>query len=226
MSRTTFNLWLDLLSFLVMLSLAATGGIIHYVLLPGTGYSHVLFGLGRHDYGEYHFYLAVVALILLVLHLVMHWSWICCVIAKSLGKDQPSRRSQNLWGLITLGGCSLLLCVGLWGASSLVEPRSSSSSLDQEHRPGRGAGDRHREIDQHRGNGTLRRGAEICPLGASINGQSTLQEVIEVTGLTVEALLSALDVSGPVDPQEQIGRLKRQLGFSIHDLRRIICRSK
>ncbi len=45
MSKTTLNIWLDLLSFLVMLGLATTGGIIHYVLLPGTGYSHMLFGL-------------------------------------------------------------------------------------------------------------------------------------------------------------------------------------
>jgi len=56
-TRTSMNFWLDLLSLLLMIGLAPTRGLIHFVLPPGAGHSHLLFGLGRHDFGEIHFYL-------------------------------------------------------------------------------------------------------------------------------------------------------------------------
>ena len=123
MSRNTFNVCLDFLSLLVMLGLATTGGIIHFVLPAGTGQSHVLFGLGRHDYGQIHFYLAATALPLLALHVALHWSWVCSVAARVLGKRQPSLRSQTRAGLAVLLGCSLLLGLGLWWASARVKQR-------------------------------------------------------------------------------------------------------
>jgi len=63
MKRNTLNFWIDLISFLVMLCLIWTGFLIHYVLQRGTGGEHggqglALWGLGRHDYGDIHYYLA------------------------------------------------------------------------------------------------------------------------------------------------------------------------
>lgn len=33
-------------------------------------------GLGRHDWGDLHFYAAIFFLLLLILHLYLHWAWI------------------------------------------------------------------------------------------------------------------------------------------------------
>jgi hypothetical protein len=52
MNRTAINFWLDVISFFVMVGLALTGGIAHFVLPSGTGNWRVLFGLGRRDYGQ------------------------------------------------------------------------------------------------------------------------------------------------------------------------------
>jgi hypothetical protein len=120
-TRTSTNLWLDVASLVVMIGLAATGGLIHFVLPAGSGRSHTLFGFGRHDFGQLHFYLAVAAIALLALHVLLHWSWICSVAANALGRETPSRRAQTTWGLALLLGIALFLGGGLWWASSVVQ---------------------------------------------------------------------------------------------------------
>ena len=38
-TRTSTNFWLDVVSLIVMIGLAATGGLIHFVLPAGSGRS-------------------------------------------------------------------------------------------------------------------------------------------------------------------------------------------
>ncbi len=103
MKRTTWNLILDTISFLNLLSLAATGTIMRWVLPPGSGGGQghgfrggrdpgevkELLGLGRHDWGDIHFTLALVFISLILVHLILHWTWI-----KTCGKSIlfPSRQ--------------------------------------------------------------------------------------------------------------------------------------
>lgn len=92
-TRTSVNFLLDLLLLLVMISLAATGAVIHFVFPPGTGCSYRLFGIGRHDLGQIHFYLATTAAVLVALHVVLHWKWICSVVGKAFCITTPSGRA-------------------------------------------------------------------------------------------------------------------------------------
>ena len=64
------------------------------------------------------------------------------------------------------------------------------------------------------------------PLGAAINGRTTLQEAAEAAGLSVDTVLRDLKIPGTADPQQRLGQLKRQFGFSIHDVRMLVCRSR
>lgn len=209
MKRTALNFWLDLVSFLVMVGLALTGGITHYVLPSGTGNWLGLFGLGRRDYGQIHFYLGLIVVFLLALHIALHWSWLCGFVAKRLGKDQPSRRARRLAGLGAVAAVGLLLVGGLAWASALVEER-----FDPGARP-RGAV----------AAAAAHRDQEDCPAAAAITGRMTVGEAAAAVGLTPAALLRALGVSHPVDPLERIGRLRRQIGFSMEEVRRLACRT-
>lgn len=101
-TRTFTNLCLDVASFLVMLALTATGGVMCFVLPPGTGHSRVIWGLGRHDIGVVHFYLGIAALVLLGVHVALHWDWIGCAVARTLGRSRPPRRFQTACGPIFL----------------------------------------------------------------------------------------------------------------------------
>jgi len=87
--RNTVNFIIDTACFLVLAVLAVTGFVIKYILPPGTSgrgqalhdglgreYIKTLSGLSRHQWGDIHFYLAVVFVILIVIHIILHWNWI------------------------------------------------------------------------------------------------------------------------------------------------------
>jgi len=108
MRRTTVNFIVDLLGFVDLLLLAATGVIMKWVLPPGSGGGghgygfrggrgpgagevKQWLGLGRHDWGDVHFILALLFLSLILVHLVLHWTWIK-TCAKSI--LCPSRKAR------------------------------------------------------------------------------------------------------------------------------------
>jgi hypothetical protein len=89
MKRTTTNFIIDTLSFVVLIVLSVTGYIIKFILPPGSG-GHgpghgggrnatgpiELAGWSRHDYGDLHFYFALAFVALMLIHIIIHWSWI------------------------------------------------------------------------------------------------------------------------------------------------------
>jgi hypothetical protein len=104
MKRTTVNFILDSISLLNLLALGGTGAILKWVLPPGSGGGYgrgfrggrgagevrEWLGLGRHDWGSVHFGLAVLFVVLMLVHIILHWSWI-----KTCGKSilLPSRKA-------------------------------------------------------------------------------------------------------------------------------------
>ncbi len=89
MKRSTLNFVIDLLGFVVLLGLACTGFIIRYILPPGTGgrgqalhggqgggHIEQLWSMTRHEWGDIHFYLAVLFVILMTVHVILHWNWV------------------------------------------------------------------------------------------------------------------------------------------------------
>jgi len=112
MRRTTLNFIVDLIGFVNLLLLAATGAVMKWVLPPGSGGGggghgygfrggrgpgsgvgevRQLLGLGRHDWGYVHFILALLFLSLILVHIVLHWTWIK-TCAKSI--LFPSRKAR------------------------------------------------------------------------------------------------------------------------------------
>jgi len=110
MRRTTLNFVVDAVGFVNLLLLAVTGVILKWVLPPapgggggghgygfrggrgsgpGTEQARQWLGLGRHDWGDVHFLLALAFVLVILVHLVLHWTWI-----KTCGRSIlfPSRR--------------------------------------------------------------------------------------------------------------------------------------
>ena len=95
MSRNTVNFILDSVAFLNLLCLVFTGFILKYILPPGSGEGYArgfrggrggeaasaeqireFLSLGRHDWGNVHFYLALIFVVLMIIHIILHWTWI------------------------------------------------------------------------------------------------------------------------------------------------------
>jgi len=107
MKRGTVNFIIDLISFVNLLCLAFTGFIMRYILPPGTGgrgrmfrggrgggeageQIRELWSMTRHEWGDIHFYLAVLFAILMVVHIILHWSWIKSYFKSLLGFSQKT----------------------------------------------------------------------------------------------------------------------------------------
>jgi hypothetical protein len=90
MRRTTLHFILDSISLLNLLLLATTGTIMRWVLPPGSGGGYgrglrggrdpdeikELLGLPRHAWGDIHFTLALLFVFLILVHVLLHWTWI------------------------------------------------------------------------------------------------------------------------------------------------------
>jgi len=111
MKRNTLNFYIDLASFLVLFALLVTGLLIHYVMPPcgnctgaGSGESKelTLYGYGRHDFGAVHLYLALATVALVLVHVCLHWSWVCATCCNLLGLKGISPERQERWGILLL----------------------------------------------------------------------------------------------------------------------------
>jgi hypothetical protein len=104
MKRTTVNFIIDFVAFLDLLALACTGFIMRFILPPGSaghgqGFrggrpateAKYLLSMDRHQWGGIHFYLAVIFAVLVLIHIILHWTWIKCYV-KSLFR--PSRKPR------------------------------------------------------------------------------------------------------------------------------------
>ena len=90
MKRNTLNLIVDLVAFLDLLGIIFTGLIMEYILPPGTGAcgqeisggvgrEHIkdFWSMTRHEWGDVHYILALLFILLMTAHVLLHWGWIC-----------------------------------------------------------------------------------------------------------------------------------------------------
>ena len=102
MNKSTVIKFLDFLSFVSLTLMLSTGVFLRYTLPPRSGGDEV-WGFSRHDWGNVHFYLSVIFLVLMSAHLVMHAKFIKSAI---LGKA-PTEKYYRL-------------AVGIVGAAALI----------------------------------------------------------------------------------------------------------
>ncbi len=96
------NFIIDTVAFICFVFLVSTGVLLYYTLPPGSGHYNTIWQLDRHEWGDIHFWMAVGFLVVLSLHLVLHWRWIKSLIRGKKRKKSGYRASLGLVGLIAL----------------------------------------------------------------------------------------------------------------------------
>lgn len=76
MKKANLLFFTDTAALILFVILAATGTLIYLILPPGTGHGSQIWGLERHAWGTLHFWVAVAFIILMTVHLFLHWGWI------------------------------------------------------------------------------------------------------------------------------------------------------
>jgi hypothetical protein len=73
MKKNVMNFWIDVIIFIDFIAVMFTGVLIHrfpYELKGGT-----ILGFPRFEWGDLHWVLALFLIFLILLHLVLHWTW-------------------------------------------------------------------------------------------------------------------------------------------------------
>jgi len=110
--------------------------VVRYVLPPGSGGrgggGRRVWGLSRHEWGDIHFYLAVAAVLLLVVHLALHWAWVCRMVRAMVGGSGesadggPGGQARLFYGAAAVAVCALVLSGFLWLAIRHVKEEDGS----------------------------------------------------------------------------------------------------
>jgi hypothetical protein len=102
MKRPTQNFTIDTIAFIGFVLLSTTGVLMRYVLPPGSGRFKTVWGLDRHEWGSIHFWIALVFLGILAIHLVLHWRWIVTFITARPREGSGLRAGLGVVGLVGL----------------------------------------------------------------------------------------------------------------------------
>jgi len=236
-SKNKLHLVVNVLAYLVMVCLAATGLLILYRLPHGSPRDGLrMLGMDRHGWGNVHWYLAITLLVLMVLHVMLHWKW----VTNTLGS--LFRRAQAGAGA---GGSAVLLALALVTAAVVAAPwliavergereggKGRGAAETAVGTPtgvpaanGRGRGDRQEkgksgEAESHKGHGHGASG------GHAIRGRDTLADAAREAGVPTARLIAELKLPAGTDPFERLGRLSQAHGFEIEDVRDAVERLK
>jgi hypothetical protein len=107
-SRTTVNFLLDTALLVVFTALMVMATIVRFVFPVGSADGWSLWGGTLSDWLGWQFNVVALLTLLIVLHLMLHWTWVCGVIANRLSRRgcQPVRFDD---GQRTLLGVALLV---------------------------------------------------------------------------------------------------------------------
>jgi hypothetical protein len=120
---------IDLVAFAAFLLLTTTGVLLRYLLPERSGHWKTILGLNKHEWGTLHFWIAVVLLFVLALHLLQHKKFIRNIFR---GRNKEKMNVRMALGII---GLIAIILLALLPLISPVETPSKSKSKkpDQQH---------------------------------------------------------------------------------------------
>ena len=196
MKRQGLNLLVDTLAFACFVLVLVTGLVLRFVLPPGSGGQWALWGLGRHDWGGVHFWIAVVVLAIMVIHLILHWRWVVCMVVDHWREKTGFLVRLSVAGLIVLLIASTML---------LLSPKEqllpSVASGKENH---------------------VRHTAGVEEPSKRVRGDMTLAEVEASFGVPAEYLLEKLGLPEGTASSEKLGKLRHEYSFEMDAVNEIV----
>ena len=117
MKRANLNLLINFLLLAFFISLLSTGILLHYIIPPGTGRWVTIWGMDRHQWGGIHFWIAVVFMLLIIIHLYLHWRCIVIMIRGKNGKE------PNIAARLGIPGLAIITALAI---APMLSPQISS----------------------------------------------------------------------------------------------------
>jgi len=93
-NRVSVNLLIELATFVTLLAMIATGLVMKFLLpFEDSDPLHrgwAVWGWGRHSWGNAHFYLAMSAVTLFLVHWAIHWEWFCHMVHRRIHRPDDA----------------------------------------------------------------------------------------------------------------------------------------
>ncbi|MBU8891398.1 MAG: DUF4405 domain-containing protein [Bacteroidales bacterium] len=239
MSKSNWNFIIDAIMFVLMAAIAGLGLLIKYILLPGTerwikygrSVDLTFWGIDRHDWGRIHLILAIALVVLLALHIILHWKLTICLF-QNLIKVKNVRIVSTLFLVIitiilvifpffirvevheidTGHDRYLLESVDIMPAvteTKIPDHKSKGESFEID-KPVQKT-EEHEEHEHH----------NIDP-SIEVKGSMTLSEIAKKYNVPVELIKTELKLPAGVSGSDQLGHLRKQYGFKMSEIEVII----
>ncbi|MDD2381183.1 MAG: DUF4405 domain-containing protein [Mariniphaga sp.] len=231
--RQKINIVIDLVMFVVMAALAVVGILIRYVLLSGekrweifgNNLDMTFWGLDRHQWGRIHMILGILLIVLLVLHIVLHWTQIVCMVNRLL----PGRTVR----MTLLSGLGII-CLFIFLSPFMVKPELGEPIRREGERRGRVFSRTAPETQSLENEEKLaypvKNEVQVETSDArgrnhsgdsrlfDIRGYHTLAELSEIYHVPVGEMKSTLHIPPQVSENERVGRIRRIYGFTLREV--------
>lgn len=196
-STATINFIVDGMAFASLIFLLSTGFLIYFILPPGQGGASV-WGLTRHEWGDIHFILSLLFVATMVIHVILHWSWID---GRVRGRQHQKRGLR--YGIAAI----VLACILLIALVPYVGPRGQDTGNGNRQ----GHAGKHDLLKPGQGGGV-----------SALDGAMTLGDIEKTTGIPVSYFAHRLGLPSCVSPGESLHHLKEIYGFRNKDLKKLI----
>jgi len=238
--KAKVNFIIDAIMFVLMGFLAGIGLLIKYVLVSGEerwiqygrNVDIRFWGLDRHQWGDIHLYVAIALIILLVLHIVLHWNMIVCLYKRIIG----NRKVRILCGLTFMIVTLLMVLFPYFirvETSELASGRERFQNLSmkendlsidesiQKTKPEKekvklvaDVQEKEKELHHH-----------IDP-SIEVKGLMTLSEVSRKYNVPSEYIKQKLNIPLSTSNSSKLGHLRKQYGFTMSEIELIIANYK
>lgn len=107
MSRSVFNLLLDTVLLIAFSVLVWSAVVVRFVFPPGPdARGWLLWGLDYDQWATIQFGMIAILALGILLHVMLHWSWVCGILAAKLSRNKKTKIDD---GTQTLYGVGLLI---------------------------------------------------------------------------------------------------------------------
>lgn len=213
-NRPKWNYLVDVFLFVLMASVLFIGILLGFVTAEGPVADHArkyFWGLHRHQWGDIHLWLSIALVVFVVIHVLLHWTWIKGSTKKLL------RTTGSLLGILAL---PVLAILAIWGLSEKdaveyqrfgvragpLHPPSDVTTTAQDHEEFRPVASQP-DVEGD------------APRKVEVNGRMSLAEVERRTGVPARSIADAIGLPAGASLDTNLGRLRREHGFTIEQVR-------
>lgn len=233
MKKTKVNFVINAIMFLCMSAIVGIGFLIKYNLVSGQArwviYGRPVelywFGLDRHQWGYIHLLLGFVLSVLLVVHLVLHWTLI-----KSVYKKIIALKAIRKTFVMAFASISILLIFSPFVIQAEVFEKSNHDTY-KNHKP------QSSDIeDAQVGKDLFLDKTEVLEetmqqhyhdeQGIIIKGYMSLKMISDKYNVPCKLLKEKLGISDANIDQQKLGRLKKKYDFKVSEIKEIITNFK